>query len=174
MAACATTTFADPRRGWIPRVAKRNAELMAQQPLRRRGVRTPEFYFVKQFDNSRLRKTADPVRARQMRVFTAAVIVLFSLIMVYGLQHFYAIEGGYRVEAEKQALQHLREQNRQLRLAEAQLSQPARIDALAHKYGLGAPQPGQVVHPGSTISTTGQPVLAQAGPAPLEKTDPSF
>lgn len=174
MAACATTTFAEPRRGWNARVAERNAELMAQQPLRRRGVRTPEFCFAKQFDNSRLRKTSDPVRTRQMGVFTAAMGVLFSLVMIYGFQHFRAIESGYRVEAEKQTLEHLREQNRQLRLAEAQLSQPARIDALAHKYGLGAPQPGQVVLSTPTLSNSGQPVLAQAGPAPLEKTAPSF
>lgn len=174
MAACATTTFAEPRRGWNARVAERNAELMAQQPLRRRGVRTPEFYFIKQFDNSRLVKAPDPVRMREMRVFSAAMGVLFSLIMVYGFQHFRAIESGYRVEAEKQTLEHLREQNRQLRLAEAQLSQPARIDALAHQYGLGAPQPGQVVLSTPSISSSGQPVLAQAGAPPLGKAANGF
>ena len=174
MAACATTTFAEPRRGWNARAAERNAKLMTQQTLRRRGVRTPEFFFVKQFDNSRLVKAPDPVRMREMRVFTAAVAVLFSLIMIYGLQHFRAIESGYRVEAEKQTLEHLREQNRQLRLAEAQLTQPARIDALAHRYGLGAPQPGQIVHPDAVAPSSGQPVLAQAGPAPLGKTASGF
>ena len=54
------------------------------------------------FDNSRLVKAADPVRVRQMRIFSAAMTVLFSLVMVYGLQHFYAIENSYRVESEKQ------------------------------------------------------------------------
>jgi cell division protein FtsL len=173
MAAC-TTTYFDPRRGWSAQIAERNAELLAQQELRRRGVRTPEFYFTKQFDNSRLVKAPDPVRVREMRGFAAAVIVLFSLIMIYGLQHFNAIEIGYRVEAEKQTVEHLQEQNRQLRLSEAQLTQPARIDALAHKYGLGTPQPGQVVHPDATLPGAGQPVLAQAGPAPLAKAVPSF
>jgi len=162
MAACATTYF-EPPRGWNARVAQRNAELMAQQPLRRRGVRTPEFYFARHFDNSRLVKAPDPVRVREMRVFSAAVAVLFSLIMVYGLQHFYAIEGGYRVESERQTLEQLREQNRQLKLAEAQLSQPARIDALARQYGLGEPQPGQVVHPNANPNS-GPPALAQSTP----------
>lgn len=166
MAAC-TTTYFDPRRGWNAQIAERNAELLAQQPLRRRGVRTPEFHFARQFDNSRLLKAPDPVRAREMRGFAAAVIVLFSLIMIYGLQHFSAIESGYRVEAEKQAVQHLQEQNRQLRLSEAQLTQPARIDALAKQYGLGAPQPGQVVHPNAALPGSTQPVLAQAGPPPI-------
>jgi cell division protein FtsL len=81
-----------------------------------------------------------------MRIFSAAVTVLFSLVMIYGLQHFSAIEGSYRVESEKQQLDQLREENRQLRLAEAQLSQPGRIDGLAHEMGLAAPLPSQVVH----------------------------
>lgn len=173
MAAC-TTTYFDSRHSWSGQIAQHNAELLAQQSLRRRGVRTPEFHFVKQFDNSRLEKTPDPVRAREMRGFAAAVIVLFSLVMFYGLQHFSAIESGYRVEAEKQAVEHLREQNRQLLLSQAQLTQPARIDALARQYGLGTPDPGQVVHPNAALPLTSQPVLAQAGPPPLEKAASSF
>lgn len=173
MAAC-TTTYFEPRRGWSAQIAEHNSELLAQQALRRRGVRTPEFHFTKEFDNSRLEKAPDPMRAREMRGFAAAVIVLFSLVMVYGLQHFSAIESGYRVEAEKQSVEHLREQNRQLRLSEAQLTQPGRIDALAHQYGLASPQPGQVVHPTATLPGSSQPVLAQVGPPPLEKTASSF
>ena len=64
MAAC-TTTYFESGRGWSARVAERNAELLAQQPLRRRRMRTPEFYFTKNIDNSRLVKASDPVRARQ-------------------------------------------------------------------------------------------------------------
>lgn len=173
MAAC-TTTYFDPRRGWSAQITAHNAELLSQQPLRRRGVRTPEFHFTKEFDNSRLEKAPDPMRAKEMRGFAAALIVLFSLIMVYGLQHFNAIESGYRVEAEKQTVEHLREQNRQLRLSEAQLTQPGRIDALARQYGLATPQPGQIVHPTTALPVSGQPVLAQVGPAPLEKTASSF
>ena len=111
MAAC-TTTYFEVGRGWSVRVAERNAELLAQQALRRRGARTPEFHFSKSIDNSRLVKAADPVRVREMRVFSLAAAVLFLLVMVYGLQHFYAIEGGYRVESEKQMRDQLREENR--------------------------------------------------------------
>src|SRR5208283_4865510 len=103
MAACATTYF-EASHGSSERVADRNARLMAMQPQRRRGVCTPEFYFVKRIDNSRLVKAPDPVRVRQMRSFSAAMAVLLSLVMIYGLQHFNAIESGYRVESEKQAL----------------------------------------------------------------------
>jgi cell division protein FtsL len=156
MAAC-TTVF--------ERVAQRNAELLAQQPLRRRGVRTPEISFTRHFDNTRLVKASDPVRVRQMRIFSAAVAVLFSLAMVYGLQHFSAIEGSYRVESEKQQLDQLREQNRQLRLTEAQLSQPSRIDGLAHRMGMAAPQPAQVVQ-STARPETSAPVYAQFTPPP--------
>ncbi len=158
MAAC--TTYFETGNSWNARVVERNAALLAQQPMRRRGVRTPEISFTKHFDNSRLVKAPDPVRVRQMRIFSAAVTVLFSLVMIYGLQHFSAIEGSYRVESEKQTLDQLREENRQLRLSEAQLSQPGRIDGLARQMGLSAPQPGQVVRstarPDASI-----PVLAQ-------------
>jgi hypothetical protein len=146
MAACATTYFGT-NHSWPVKVAERNSELMARQVSRRRGVRTPEVHFSKSFDNSRLVKVADPVRVREMRLFSAAVTVLFSLIMIYGLQHFSAIEGGYRVESEKQSLDQLREENRQLKLAEAQLTQPGRIDLMARQLGLAQPQPGQVIHP---------------------------
>jgi cell division protein FtsL len=159
----AAVAYLESGRGWNARVAERNAELLAQQPVRRRRVRTPEFYFAKSFDNSRLVKAPDPVRARQMRVFCAAVAVLFSLMMVYGLQHFYAIEKSYRVESEKQTLEQLREDNRQLKLTEAELTQPGRIDGLAQQLGLMAPQPGQVVH-SSAPAGSGAPTLAQVVP----------
>ncbi|MFP5205660.1 MAG: cell division protein FtsL [Acidobacteriota bacterium] len=162
MAAC-TTTYFESGRSLVSRAADRNAELIAEQPLRRRRVRTPEFYFAKRFDNTRLVKAPDPVRAQQMRVFGAAVTVLFSLIMVYGLQHFYAIESSYRVESEKVVLEQLQEQNRQLRLKEAELDQPERIDRMARQLGLAAPQPGQVVHPAAQPDANG-PVLAQVTP----------
>ena len=162
MAAC-TATYFETGRSWDARVAERNSELLARQPLRRRGVRTPEFYFAKHFDNSRILKAADPVRVREMRVFTAAVTVLFSLIMIYGLQHFSAIESSYSVESEKQVRDQLREENRQLRLSEAQLTQPGRIDGMARQLGLAVPEPGQVVHP-TAHADAGTPSLAQITP----------
>ena len=162
MAAIATTYF-EAGLGLEARAAERNITLMAQQAERRRRVRTPEYFFVKHIDNTRLVKAADPVRAREMRVFGAAVAVLFSLIMIYGLQHFYAIESSYRVESEKQTVNQLREQNRQLRLSEAELTQPSRIDQMARSLGLAEPQPGQVVRPSDHVDS-GAPALAQIAP----------
>src|SRR6201995_5165094 len=103
--------------------AQRNRELFELQRRARRGP-TPEVFFAKYIDNSRIVKADDPERRREMRQFTAAMSVLFLLVMVYVWQHFSAIEIGYHVEAQKIQVEQLREQNRQLRLSEAQLTDP--------------------------------------------------
>ena len=55
----------------------------------------------------------------------------------------------------------MQEQNRQLRLNEAQLTDPGRIDRMAKQLGLDAPQPGQVIRPeGGDVNA---PVVAQVG-----------
>jgi len=85
------------------------------------------------------------------------------LTMVYVWQHFSAIEVGYKVEAQKTQVEQLREQNRQLQLSEAQLSDPGRIDHIAKQLGLDEPMPGQVVRQDGADGT----VMAQAQvPAP--------
>jgi len=70
---------------------------------------------------------------------------------------------GYHVEAQKQQVIQLEEQNRELRLSEAQLTNPGRIDKMAKQLGLDAPAPGQVVRPEN--GDPNAPVLAQAGSA---------
>jgi cell division protein FtsL len=158
MAAHASTFF-DTGRSSGRRIEELNARLYAEQQRLRRGA-TLEVFFPKRIDNSRLVKAPDTVRIREMRIFTAAVTVLFSLIMFYGLQHFSAIEMGYSVESKKQQVEQLREQNRQLRLSEAQLSQPRRIDAMARQMGLVELQPDQVVRVSDKVDASA-PVVAQ-------------
>jgi len=137
-------------------VAERNREMFEQQRARRRGP-TPEMFFAKHIDNSRIVKADDPERRREMISFTVAMTLFFMLTMVYVWQHFSAIEVGYKVEAQKQQVELLREQNRQLRLTEAQLSDPGRIDHIAKQLGLGEPLPGQVVrNDGSNATAVAQ------------------
>jgi cell division protein FtsL len=155
-------TFIDSGRSSARRIEERNERLFAEQQRLRRGP-TLEVFFPKRIDNSRLIKAPDTARIREMRIFTAAVTVLFSLIMFYGLQHFSSIEIGYNVEAKKKQVEELREQNRQLRLAEAQLSQPRRIDAMARQMGLVELQPNQVVRTSDQPSSSA-PALAQVSP----------
>jgi cell division protein FtsL len=140
-------------------VAERNRELFEQQRARRRGP-TPEMFFAKRIDNSRIVKADDPERRKEMRSFTIAMTMFFLLTMVYVWQHFSAIEVGYRVEAQKTQVAQLQEKNRQLELTEAQLSDPGRIDKIAKQLGLDTPQPGQVVRADGMSGTTA--VMAQA------------
>src|SRR5436305_15070916 len=106
---------------------------------------TPEIYFTKSIDNSRLVKVDDPRRSREMKQFGIALSCLFLLVMTFAWQHFRAIEYGYKIEALRTQRDGLVEMSRVLRLEEASLRDPERIDMLARRLGLQSPQAGQVI-----------------------------
>ncbi|MFB3917430.1 MAG: cell division protein FtsL [Terriglobales bacterium] len=124
---------------------------------------TPEIYFPKQIDNSRLVKVSDPARKREMAAFSLALGVLFIVFMAFCWQHYSAIEYGYRNEALRSQRELLLETQRQLTLQESSLRDPERIDVLAQQMGFQAPQAGQVVrleNPGG--NEAGLPIIARA------------
>jgi len=123
---------------------------------------TPEIYFAKAIDNSRLVKLEDPKRSREMRQFGIALGCLFVLVMTYTWQHFKAVEYGYKVESLKAQRDGLLEENRALRLEEAALRSPDRIDRLARDRGMEPPQAGQVIRMDSASPDSGIPVMASA------------
>jgi hypothetical protein len=125
---------------------------------------TPEIYFSKTIDNSRLVKVEDPRRNREMKQFGTALAVLFLLVFAYTWQHFRAIEYGYQVEAAKRELSGLTEMNHALRLEDASLRNPERIDVLARRMGLVPPEPGQVIRMDSAAGDAQGPVMASAAP----------
>ena len=137
-----------------------NRSIFDQQRRARRGP-TPEIFFSKHLDNSRLVKADDPERRKEVRSFTTVMTILFLLAMTYVWQHFSSIEIGYAVQEQKLQVTHLREENRQLRLTEAQLSDPDRIDRISRQLGLGVPQPGQVIRPDAPEHGDGS-VVAEA------------
>jgi hypothetical protein len=141
-------------------VMEHNRWLLAAQQRARRGP-TPEVFFEKRLDNSRLVKADDPVRKREMRSFSVAAAFFFAFLMLYSWQHFSSIEYGYRIETERAQLHQLQDQNHQLGLTEAQLTRSERIDRLAHQIGMQSPQPGQMVSPAAMDSNPNAPVLAQ-------------
>ena len=141
-------------------VGGREPQILASS--RRGWSGTPEVYFAKAIDNSRLVRVADRERSREMRQFACALGVLFLLVMVYAWQHFSAIEYGYRIEAQKSQRDTLTETHRALRLEEASLRDPERIDMLARRMGLETPQAGQVVRMDADPKDPGAPVLARA------------
>src|ERR1700694_5350446 len=77
---------------------------------------TPEIYFTKGIDNSRLMKVEDPQHSREMKQFGIALCCLFLLVMTYAWQHFTAIEYGYKIESLKTQRDGLAEMNRAFRL----------------------------------------------------------
>jgi cell division protein FtsL len=121
---------------------------------------TPEIYFAKPIDNARLVKVEDPKRGREMRQFGVALGCLFLLVMTYTWQHFKAVEYGYKVESLKVQRDGLLEENRALRLEEASLRSPDRIDRLARDFGMQPPQAGQVIRMDSASADSGAPVVA--------------
>jgi cell division protein FtsL len=126
-------------------------------------VGTPEIYFRKTIDNSRLIKVEDPRREREMRFFGIALCCLFLIVMGYALQHFRAIEYGYKIESLRSQRDGLAGMNQALLLEESSLRDPERIDVMARKLGLQAPDPGQVIRmdAGSDLSA---PVMASVTP----------
>jgi len=125
---------------------------------------TPEIYFAKAIDNSRLVKVEDPRRSRERRQFCAALVFFFLLVFGYAWQHFRAIEYGYQIEAAKRELSGLTEMNRALRLEDASLRNPERIDLLARRMGLMPPEPGQVIRMDAAASDSQGPIMADAAP----------
>ncbi|HMK22905.1 MAG TPA: hypothetical protein VK466_11270 [Terriglobales bacterium] len=124
---------------------------------------TPEIYFNKAIDNSRLVKVEDPRRGREMRQFALALGCLFLLVMTYAWQHFKAIEYGYQIESLKIHRDNMVEMNRELRLEDASLRDPERIDVMARKLGLQSPQAGQVMQI-DVVGDGGAPVMASVTP----------
>lgn len=125
---------------------------------------TPEIYFSKSIDNSRLVKVEDPRRNREMKQFCTAMAVLFLLVFTYAWQHFKAIEYGYQIESAKRELATSTEMNRALRLEDASLRDPERIDLLARRMGLVPPAPGQVIRMEGSGSDAQGPVMASNAP----------
>jgi hypothetical protein len=125
---------------------------------------TPEIYFAKVIDNSRLVKEEDPRRNREMKQFGISLAILFVLVFTYAWQHFRAIEYGYQIESTKRELNGLTEMNRALRLEDASLRDPERIDVIARRMGLVPPEPGQVIRMDNTATDGNGPVVASAEP----------
>jgi cell division protein FtsL len=132
-----------------------------QNAVRRYMAGAPEIYFAKAIDNSRLVKQADPRRRREMMMFTVAMCVLGALTFVYLCQHFNSIEYGYKIEAARMERDQVLDVNKTLKLEEASLKAPERIDAIARSMGMQSPVAGQVQHL-DTDNEQGVPVMARA------------
>ncbi len=126
-------------------ITTRPATGQAQRGRRFCFAGTPEVYFQKEIDNSRLVKVDDPRRARENRVLVVTLLIAFSLVMVYAYQHLKAIDYGYQIEQLRSEHASLEKVNSELRLQESQLSSPQRIHEQALSLGMVDAEPGQIV-----------------------------
>jgi len=134
-------------------------------PAQPRGMflGTPEIYFSKRIDNSRVVKIADPKRRREMVWLGVTLAMFFLLALVYLWQHFSAIEYGYKIEQLKSERTAIAESTRVLGLEEASLKDVSRIERLARELGMQPPIEGQW-QPMENATDGSAPVMAKANP----------
>lgn len=125
-------------------------------------IGTPEIYFSKRIDNSRVVKVTDPKRRREMVTFGVTLGILFLFVMVYLWQHFSAIEYGYKIEQLKAERDTISESNRALSLEESSLRDLPRIDRLARELGMQRPIEGQWQPMETATTDPAAPVMAKA------------
>ena len=125
-------------------------------------IGTPEIYFAKRIDNSRVIMVTDPKRRREMITLGMTLAVLLVFAMVYVWQHFSAIEYGYKIEQLKAQRDNIAETTRTLSLEEASLKDVSRIERLARRMGMQPPADGQWQPMESASSDPATPVMAKA------------
>ena len=109
----------------------------------------PEFYFVKHIDNSRLVREVDVERRRECFSLLGLGVLVFLFVLLFAWQHFQCVRYGYEIEQFKAEYAAEEEQNHRLRLEQAALGDPQRIDTLARtRLGMVTPTPQQVVRVG--------------------------
>ncbi len=126
----------------LPRARRRrrNEPVTGRAPL-------PEIYVVKPIDNSRLRREVDPRKRTECFRLLGMGILFFTFIFLYAHQHFQCVRYGYQIEKLKAERASLEECNHRLRLEEARLTDPERIDRLAReRLGLAPIGSGQLRH----------------------------
>ncbi len=105
-----------------------------------------EIYYVKPIDNSRLVPVMDPRTPRQYMGILVLAAAVFAVILFSSWQRFQGLENGYRVEALQTEKQNMLEANRKLRLEEASLVNPVRIDTIARNdLGMTTLAPPQII-----------------------------
>ena len=125
----------------------------------------PEFYFVKHIDNSRLVREVDMGRRRECFSLLGLGVLVFLFVLLFAWQHFQCVRYGYQVEQYKAERATLEEQNHRLRLEQAALADPQRIDTLARtRLGMVSPSPDQLIQLGDAnpaMSGSESPELAR-------------
>ncbi len=113
-------------------------------------------------DNSRLYKEVDPRNRRRCLGILGMGALAFLIFFFVGWEHFRCVGYGYRIANLRTQYAQLNVWNRRLRLEQALLADPQRIDRLARtELGLAIAGPEQVVRLGKEENVApGAPVVA--------------
>ncbi len=104
-----------------------------------------EIYYVKSVDNSRLKPLANPRDPRHYALFVLLGSLLLTVGVLAGRGRFQSLEYGYQQEHLEHQKLEMEEANRKLRLEEASLGDPVRIDWIArNELGMTPLAPGQI------------------------------
>jgi len=124
-----------------------------------------EYYTVKQIDNSRLMRPANPARVQDFGKRVAIGMAMAAGLLLYTWQHFECIQIRYQIEQLSSDRAKAEQLNQQLHLEVATLRSPMRVDAIAHnQLGLIVPVPGQV----EPVNESNDGVVAQARTVALQ------
>ncbi len=110
------------------------------------------YFHVKDFDNSKRRRSIDPAEKSALRRyviggFVAVVVVLAAFGPRAALR-----QSGYRLEQLSKQQRSLKEVNHQLTMRQAMLSDVRRVTALAEARGLATPPPERYAWQNRTIA----------------------
>jgi cell division protein FtsL len=118
----------------------------------------PEIYFTKHIDNSRLVREVGLEKGREHFILLGLGFLVFLFVLLFAWQHLQCVQEGYEIEGLKTQRDKLQDWNYQLRLSEARLADPQRIDTLARKdLGMVSPSPQQVIQWGRWDAPSAQP-----------------
>ena len=114
-------------------------------PLAAGRASFPEIYFTKYIDNSRLVRVGTLEKWWEYVNLLVLGMLVFLLVLLVSWQHLQCVQDGYEIESLKTERAKLQEWNHQLKLSQAELSDPQRISALAGNFGMVPPSPNQVI-----------------------------
>ena len=132
-------------------------------PLAAGRASFPEIYFTKRIDNSRLVREVGLEKWHECFSLLGLGILAFLFVLLFSWLHLQCVRAGYEIEGLKTQRVELQEWNHHLRLAQAALADPQRIDTLARKdLGMVSPSPQQVIQwSGADASSWQQPESVQ-------------
>lgn len=129
-----------------------------------------QFYWLKPIDNSRLLRQRHPQCTRECGTLLAVALVCLSVALFCAWQHYQFLHYGYQLEELRAQYAQVREWNHTLRLEQASLRDPMRIDALARlRLGFEAPGAGRWIPAGMPTQLSEGLVLARVNPAPTTR-----